>query len=582
MKRQIAIIGFTLILGLVLGYFIFGNAKTDTLENTEHIHQAKATTQLWTCSMHPQITQNEPGNCPICGMALTPISTSDEGLAPEQFKMTNNALKLANIQTLKVGENSSEEGNLIELSGKMAVNEEAMAIQSSYFEGRIERLYVNYKEQEVKKGQLLATLYSPELIAAQQELLTAGKYKSSQSQLYDAVKNKLKLWKLSDTQIQSIENSGTILEQVPIYATVQGKVLEIMSAEGDFLKRGQPMAKLVNLNTVWANFDVYENQLTKIHIGQKIQVRPHAYPDKILEGIITFIDPILKNATRTVTVRAELNNKEEWFKPGMFVSGRIKNQNKNSKGYFSIPASAVLWTGKRSIVYVKVITDEPVFEIREVELGTPTAEQIEVISGLELGEEIVINGTFTVDAAAQIQGKKSMMNTSKGNLMTSNRDHLNPVNQKSDGNEKAEFSDEFKAVFNNVLEIYYKLKDAFVLSDQEQTIEAAKKVLKVMRSGDTMKLTSAEKMQLSALVIEIENILNKNNLEAQRDHFVQLNKQMVAIATQLKTLQNTVFIQQCPMANNNKGAFWLSAEKNIRNPYFGSMMLTCGSVVKTL
>ncbi len=582
MKRQIAIIGFTLILGLVLGYFIFGNAKTDTLENTEHIHQAKATTQLWTCSMHPQITQNEPGNCPICGMALTPISTSDEGLAPEQFKMTNNALKLANIQTLKVGENSSEEGNLIELSGKMAVNEEAMAIQSSYFEGRIERLYVNYKGQEVKKGQLLATLYSPELIAAQQELLTAGKYKSSQSQLYDAVKNKLKLWKLSDTQIQSIENSGTILEQVPIYATVQGKVLEIMSAEGDFLKRGQPMAKLVNLNTVWANFDVYENQLTKIHIGQKIQVRPHAYPDKILEGIITFIDPILKNATRTVTVRAELNNKEEWFKPGMFVSGRIKNQNKNSKGYFSIPASAVLWTGKRSIVYVKVITDEPVFEIREVELGTPTAEQIEVISGLELGEEIVINGTFTVDAAAQIQGKKSMMNTSKGNLMTSNRDHLNPVNQKSDGNEKAEFSDEFKAVFNNVLEIYYKLKDAFVLSDQEQTIEAAKKVLKVMRSGDTMKLTSAEKMQLSALVIEIENILNKNNLEAQRDHFVQLNKQMVAIATQLKTLQNTVFIQQCPMANNNKGAFWLSAEKNIRNPYFGSMMLTCGSVVKTL
>jgi len=132
------------------------------------------------------------------------------------------------------------------------VNEEANATQASYFDGRIERLNVNYEGQEISKGQLLATIYSPELVAAQQELLTAASLKETQPELYNAVRNKLKLWKLSEKQINTIEASGKVTENFPVYATVSGTVSEVMSAEGDYVKKGQPIAKVSNLNTVWA------------------------------------------------------------------------------------------------------------------------------------------------------------------------------------------------------------------------------------------------------------------------------------------------------------------------------------------
>ena len=140
------------------------------------------------------------------------------------------------------------------------------------------------KGQEIQKGQLLATIYSPELVAAQQELLTASSLKESQPQLYNAVRNKLKLWKLSNDQINSIETSGKVKENFPVYATVSGTVSEVMSSEGDYLKKGQPIAKVSNLSTVWAEFDAYESQLSQFKKGQKISIATNAYPNKTFDG----------------------------------------------------------------------------------------------------------------------------------------------------------------------------------------------------------------------------------------------------------------------------------------------------------
>lgn len=176
--------------------------------------------------MHPQIMLSEPGDCPICGMNLIPASSSADGLAMNEIKMTKNAMALANISTSIVGKETLENGDMISLSGKIKRNEEENAIQASYFDGRIERLHVNYEGQEVRKGQLLATIYAPSLVAAQQELITAASVKKSQPSLYKAVRNKLKLWKLSESQINSIEKSGKVRENFPIYATVSGTVSE--------------------------------------------------------------------------------------------------------------------------------------------------------------------------------------------------------------------------------------------------------------------------------------------------------------------------------------------------------------------
>ena len=173
MKKYIIYIGI-LAVGLLLGWLLFGGlSNNEKIHNYETISEAN---QMWTCSMHPQIMQPEPGDCPICGMDLIPAENSSEGLFADQFKLTKNAMALANVQTSIIG-NSKAENNAIKLSGKIAENEEANAIQVSYFSGRLERLNVSFTGEQVRKGQLLATIYSPELYAAQQELLTASSLK---------------------------------------------------------------------------------------------------------------------------------------------------------------------------------------------------------------------------------------------------------------------------------------------------------------------------------------------------------------------------------------------------------------------
>jgi len=587
MKKNSIYIVAAAILGLLAGYLFFGNSSDGKEDMEVHDHSAHSETEVWTCSMHPQIRQSESGSCPICSMDLIPAETSAEGLSEDQFKMTENAMALANIQTIIVGGGLNTTENTLSLSGKIMVNEEANATQASYFDGRIERLNVNYEGQEISKGQLLATIYSPELVAAQQELLTAASLKETQPELYNAVRNKLKLWKLSEKQINTIEASGKVTENFPVYATVSGTVSEVMSAEGDYVKKGQPIAKVSNLNTVWAAFDAYENQLSQFKKGQNINITTNAYPNKVIEGAISFIDPVLNNTTRTVMVRATLNNRNNLFKPGMFVTATIeKAVTTSTEESLYIPSSAVLWTGERSVLYVKPKTDEPIFEMREVMLGTQNGEQVEVTFGLNAGEEVVTNGTFTVDAAAQLQGKKSMMNKSGGRTTTGHEGHTGmQENNKMETMEhsmKMELPVPFQTSFRQALPAYLKMKDAFVASDSDRIALEAKTALEGFRKLDLSNIGTMEKGHLNKSLEMLAAISKNQDLKNQRAHFVILNENLVALASNLESLDGTLYVQQCPMADNNKGAVWLSTEQEIRNPYFGDTMLTCGSVIDSV
>ena len=584
MKQRILYLGTALLAGLGLGYMLFNGGTSHSTSTEVHNHSA-ANQQQWTCSMHPQILQQEPGDCPICGMDLIPAESTASGLAPEQFKITPNALALANIQT-SIVEGATTQGATQNLSGKISINEEQIAVQASYYAGRIERLFINYTGQEVQKGQVLATLYAPQLVAAQQELLTAAALKETQPQLYRAVRKKLQLWKLTDKEIEAIEVSGKVREYFPIRATVGGTITALLGAEGDYLKEGQAIARVSNLNTLWANFDAYERQLSQFRVGQKIEIYTSAYPNKKVEGTISFIAPLLNNDTRTATLRATVKNNDKVLKPGMFVSGKITTAPSTTKAV-SIPASAVLWTGKRSLVYVKATQDSPIFEMREVTLGQKNGAQVEIIEGLSIGEEIVTKGTFTVDAAAQLQGKKSMMNNTGGKTMTGHEGHTG-VQENHDSSTamkqtmKMNFSDSFQKDFKPVLLAYLKVKDALLASDAPQTVVSAKATLEALNAIPTSNLGKMEQEHFNASVKMLEAIAAKTNLNNQRSHFVLLNEHLVALVSAFSTLENTLYVQQCPMANNNQGAVWLSKEKDIRNPYFGAAMLKCGSTIKSL
>jgi len=589
MKKILIYVGI-LAIGLLLGWFLFGgSSNNETNPNHDTIQE---TNQMWTCSMHPQIMQQEAGNCPICGMDLIPATSTSEGLRVDQFKLTENAMALANIQTSVVG-NGKIEDNTIKLSGKIAENEEANAVQVSYFSGRLEQLNVSFTGEEVQKGQLLATIYSPELYAAQQELIIAASLKESQPELYKAVRNKLKLWKLSESQINKIEETGKVKENFPVYANVSGTVSEKLVAQGDYIKQGQSLLKIANLSTVWANFDVYENQINLFKKGQDITITTNTSANKEFKGNVDFIDPVLDTRTRTIKLRVVLNNKSDVFKPGQFVEGKIKGITSNKGQVLAIPSTAVLWTGERSVVYVKPNPDQPVFEMREITLGNQIGDNYEVLEGLNNGDEIVTNGAFTVDAAAQLQGKKSMMNKEGKRVMTGHEGHLGMeetasknVEKYSKGSERVKVSVAFQNQLKAVFDDYIKLKDAFVKEDSNNVIIESKRLLDKLSKVE-MKLVTDKEAQKHWMSLEKEikiaatSILNTAKIKRQRNNFKSLSLGLTN-AIEVFGINEKVYHQFCPMADNNNGAFWLSKEKKVINPYFGSVMLNCGEVKQVI
>lgn len=561
MKKILIYIGI-LIFGLILGYLFFGSDSGEA--SGDHDHETSEAESMWTCSMHPQIMQPEPGDCPICGMDLIPAENSSEGLEANQFSLTDNAMKLANIQTTIVGKGSGMEGK-VSLSGKIEINEDKKAVMPAHFNGRIEKLYVNTVGDRVKRGQIVASVYSPELVAAQQELITAAKLKNSQPQLYNAVRKKFNNWMISDAMLDEIVETGNVRTNWPVHSNVTGTITEIMVEEGSHIQDAMPILKVSNLGTVWAVFDAYESQISNLEEGQTLDIRVNALQNEKLNGKISFIDPILDTDSRTVEVRVILNNDSNKLKPGMFVKAEVEVDKAVKTETLEVPKTAVMWTGERSLVYVKTSSTEPVFEMREVVLGNSSGETYQVLSGLESGTEIVTNGTFTVDAAAQLQGKNSMMNG--GSIATGM---------------KMDLSAKFESQFEKSLDTYFELKNALVASDEQKAASLASELreeLENIESGTSDKMLIVHSEKILELLMAISK---STDLENQRDHFRILSEQIIAITRNFKNFKNELYVQHCPMANSNQGADWLSQSKEVRNPYYGEAMLSCGEVTEIL
>ena len=554
-----------LIVGLVFGYFLFSPSSKQVKQ--EHKSSENESLKKWTCSMHPQINSKETGDCPLCGMDLT-LASSVVGAGEHQFKMTKNAIALSNIETYTVGL-GKQNSNTLMLSGKITSNEKTNGIQVTLFDGRIEKLEVNYVGQYIKKGQLLGYIYSPELYAAQDKLLTSASYKDTHKKLYAAARNTLGLWKMTEEQIEAMLKSGKPLMRFPLYADISGTVTKIMAAEGNWYKQGEALYKVSNLYTVWAIFDAYENQLPSLNVGQEVVITSKAFKGEELKSKISFIDPILDTKTRTVAVRVALNNKKKHFKPGMFVQGEIKGELQSE--ILTVPRSAVLWTGKRSLVYVKPNPKEPVFEIAEVTLGEVIGDSYVILSGVSSGDEVVANGVFTVDAAAQLQGKRSMMSRAN-NTMTAMPGEA----------DKLVFNGNLKSKLPGVLYAYIELKDFLVATDNHNSMLKAKELFKLLKDIDGTVLDTHTKKQMNILKETSKGIMLSRNIKEQRSQFKPLSASIVTIVTSFGKLDQPIYVQYCPMADNNKGGSWLSFEDEVLNPYYGDKMLHCGSVTRTI
>lgn len=553
--------------GLLIGLLLFGGNNPET-----HLHKEEVTKEtIWTCSMHPQIRQNEPGKCPICGMDLIPLTSGNdsESASPFIHAMSSQAAALANIQTSKVSYTTPEYE--VYLTGKIAANEQKLASITADYSGRIERLFVDFTGQTVAKGQKMATIYSPELITAQRELIEAVKSKRINPSLYNAVREKLRLWKITEKQIDAIESSGEILTELDVYADISGIVITRNVSRGDYVNKGSILFEIADLSSIWVMLDAYEQDLAWVNVGSKVIFKVASLPSKEFTSTVTFVDPIINQQTRTASIRAEAGNPNIQLKPEMIVNGKIitkiSYQTELKGRALMIPKTSVLWTGIRSVVYVKVPKAEsPSFEMREVILGPRAGNNYIVEKGLTEGEEIVVNGVFAVDAAAQLSGNYSMMNQPES--------------------KRLEVNNTFKTQLTDVVNNYFLLKNAFVESDAAEVKKEAQKVNRSLNNVNMSLLKDEPHHQW----MEIENnvssslssVIETNDIEKQRKHFEIISDALINAAEIFGVNTDWVYVQFCPMAFNNKGAYWLSRTEEIKNPYFGNEMLNCGEVIKKI
>jgi Cu(I)/Ag(I) efflux system membrane fusion protein len=427
----------------------------------------------WTCAMHPSVKlPSGDMKCPICFMDLTPVydDGGGEGDIPV-LTLSERARYLAEVETSPVERKAVSK--TVRLVGKIQPDETHLSVITAWVAGRLDRLFVDYTGMEVRKGDHLVELYSPELYASQQELLQSissfEEIRGSQSEMVarrsesmiESSKNKLRRLGLTDEQVEEVIESGKPQDRLTIYSPTSGIVTERQGTVGMYVTEGSRIYTIADLSTVWLLLEAYESDVKWLHYGQSVEFQTEAHPGETFEGTLSFISPVLDERTRTITLRVNVPNEGKRLKPGMFARAEIRSlvaaggktiapgmagkwicpmhpevvedlygfcpvcemplETASSLGYVTaagkgdlalvVPETAPLLTGKRAVVYVELEDDERIrYEGRTVELG-PNADGYYVVeSGLAEGERVVTKGNFKIDSAMQIQAKPSMMN----------------------------------------------------------------------------------------------------------------------------------------------------------------------------
>ncbi len=588
-----------LLLAFLIGYLIRGGSGGQinhmSPEAAGETSADQASVQIWTCSMHPQIRKPEPGTCPICGMDLVPVAnTSEEQLGPRQLKLSPWAVKLAEIDAAPVQRRRLSAK--MRLAGKVAYDETRLKYISARVPGRIDRLFVDYTGSAVGKGDPLVKLYSPELIVAQQELLQARQTLNRlNKRTLAAAREKLRLWGLSGRQIQEIERRKNPAQHLTIFSPIAGAVIHKNAVEGLYVQTGTRIYTIADLSRVWLKLDAYESDLSWLGMGQTVEFETEAYPGEVFRGKVAFIDPVLNPQTRTVKVRVNVPNPHNKLKPEMLARAKLHalSVDMQKDAPLVIPATAPLLTGKRAVVYVAVPGKEGVFEGREVVLGPRAGDYYEVKEGLAEGEMVVVNGAFKIDSDLQIRAKPSMMNPEGGGPAPEHHHHQGQIPTQSDkhtgqpSHSQQKIPAAFSVSIDSLTSEYLAMQQALSRDDLRKTREGIHRLKEFLALVD-MKLLSdqihLEWMQhQEVLQRTVKKMEQSRDIETLRRHFADLSASMTEVVKRFGgKIKNSLYRFHCPMALDNKGAYWLQGHPDTRNPYFGASMLKCQDLKEKL
>ncbi len=589
-----------LLLGMFIGNILFSDEQTSA--HGEHENHTQASN--WTCSMHPQVKLDEPGQCPICFMDLIPLDHAMGSDRSDQHTISAASAKLARIVTTEVREGSAH--SAVQLSGKITYDETRVKTISAWFPGRLERLFVDYTGVHVNAGDHLYEIYSPELYSAQEELLLAHR-RSPGSSTFNAVKEKTKLLGLSESQVEMILRTNKAQSTIQINSPIAGIVTHKSAIEGKYVRTGEQIYVIADLNKVWLVLEAYEKDLPWLSYGQEIEFTVAGLPGETFSAQISYIDPLVNTKTRSVTVRAVLNNPQGRLKPGMLTEatisvilnahGQVVSPDLTGKWIcpmhpeviedrsitcslcgmdlvpyqnpaigetvasdaLLIPSSAVLKTGKRTLVYVELNRDDKhTYELREIVVGPRVGEDYLVLSGLSLGEKVVTQGNFKIDSAMQIAGKQSMMSASESELLQ-------------------DISTGFKASLSKIYQEYLSLQSSLSADDVEASREGflklTEQIAQVPETPESWKSLS------TGFQAKMAHDLKTQSIGELRTSFEYASSLILTLQkTYGHTEEQMLYEVYCPMAFDNKGAAWLQTDRQVRNPYFGASMLSCGEI----
>jgi Cu(I)/Ag(I) efflux system membrane fusion protein len=362
---------------------------------------------MYTCSMHPQVMQERPGKCPVCGMELIPVSMG--GRKGELVELSDQQVQLGGIRVETAG--ATVVGDRMVLSGTLALDETRSASVSARIGGRVERLYFKAEGEYLRKGDKLYDLYSEELNNAQQEyLLALDRVDSLKSgvvdleQLAEAARKKLLLWGMNERQVVELVRSRRVGRLTSFYSPASGYISSIESHEGDYVSEGSVVVRLADLSTVWVQAQVYASQVSALDRNGRVVVRFADLPGKEFPGRIGFVNPELDPGGRTNLVRVELANESGLLRPGMSAEVTVIGEAKRT---LTLPAGAVLHSRGGDVVWVE--TGHNQFKPVMVGAGLESDGRVEIRSGLEAGDKVVTQGAYLVNSEYAFKNGQDVM-----------------------------------------------------------------------------------------------------------------------------------------------------------------------------
>ena len=550
--------------------------------------------------MHPDVKRKKAGVCPICNMALVELKEETKEKEEGFLLLTDRQIQQVGVRTDYVRyRNLVRE---IDAPGRITYDERRLAHITSWISGssRIEKLYVNFTGQAVKKGELLMELYSPSLISSIEEyrlaIETLRKFEDignkqdiqNAKYLFISTRNRLLQWGLNEKQINGFETiklESLEINKIPIYSPISGMVLEKLVEEGQYVKEGSMLLHIADLSTVWLLADIYEYELPFLKMGQEVNITTRSFPGEIFKGEVIFIEPFLQEETRTIRIRCDIDNANLELKPGMYARAQIKF---DLPHILSVPESAVLHSGRREIVFVEegngryrptevnlgrkwlYQRNQSSIPDRGLGFGSDDERYHEVLNGLQTGEVVVIAGNFLLNAESQFQGVLKKMIT---------------VRESSHSKKFQRDFYEIKKEMDNIMDAYFVLQ-ASLANDSLQGLGKQIEIIKesVQRAMKTsFEDVQREKAQdISKYIKDFTTILDSfkpdSNIGQVRIIFGDLSKHIIDYLkdySDSESRDKELYIFSCPMAPGYRK--WLQKDHEINNPYMGKAMLRCGS-----